>query len=306
MEMNGFNFTSTNTLKNNYLYNGKELQDDFGLDWYDYGARFYDAEVGRFYSVDPMAGKYPLWNPYAFCLNNPILLKDPDGQEPIKLQAGTASGFVNTINTTGTKLGLKTGYAAHSALLALGRTEFTLSHPRPMPANTGRINTFRDKYIYTENGGWLDMAHFMFYAGKAYGYKLEKQNAQQMVNSEVFSYLQPEAQIELLKKASMSPVGEAVQDGYVQEMSDRIFAKRSAYSYEDLPSDKLGADFGANYFDPNSKLSLGEQLQNYLTSLGATDPQNAPNYNSLPDVEPDKEPSRTNHTTTPVYTKENP
>ncbi|KAF5061562.1 hypothetical protein DSECCO2_314130 [anaerobic digester metagenome] len=235
--------------------------------------------VSRWISPDPLAEKFPSWSPYNFVMNNPINLIDPDGREPIKPQAGTAMGFVNTINTTGTKLGLKTGTAAHTAMLALGKTEWTLNNPRPMPANTGRINTFKDKYIYTEKGGWIDMAHFMFYAGKAYQYKTDgKEN----------------------------PIGEAVQDGYWQEMSDRAFAPHSAYSYEDLPSDKFGAEFGANYFDPNSKLTFGEQLQNYLNDLGATDPKNAPNYNSLPEVEPDDKPSRTNHTTKPVYTKDNP
>ena len=110
----------------------------------------------------------------------------------------------------------------------------------------------------------------------------------------------------LVQQANMNPVGEAVQNGYTQEMSDRVVAKHSAYSYEDLPSDKLGAEFGANYFNPNSKLSLGEQLQNYLNGLGATSPQNAPNYKSLPTVDPTKQPTRTNHTTTPVYTTTNP
>ncbi len=260
----------------------------------------------KFLFVDPLAEKFPSWSPFVYTLNNPLNLVDPDGQEPIKLQAGTATGFVNTLNTTGTRLGVNTGTAAHNAMLGLEKTELTWSSPRPMPANTGRINTFRDKYIYTEKGGWLDMAHFMFYAGKAYGYKQEKLRAQEMINSKGFNMLPAETQMIYFQKAGMSPVGEAVQDGYVQEMSDRVVAKHSAYSYEDLPSDKFGADFGANYFDANSDLTFGEQLQNYMNDLGATNPQNAPNYNSLPNVEPDKTPSRTNHTTTPVYTDENP
>lgn len=103
-----------------------------------------------------------------------------------------------------------------------------------------------------------------------------------------------------------SPVGEAMQDGYLQEQTDRVFARHSAYSYEDLPSDKLGAEFGANYFDPKSKLSLGEQLNNYLQGLGATVPEKAPNYKDLPQEEPQKTPSRTNKTTIPVYTQNNP
>jgi len=83
-------------------------------------------------------------------------------------------------------------------------------------------------------------------------------------------------------------------------------APHSAYSYEDLSSDKFGADFGANYFDPNSKQTFSEQIQNYIDNvLKATSHQNAPNYNSLPNEYPDK-PTRTNKTTKPVYVNENP
>ena len=124
------------------------------------------------------------------------------------------------------------------------------------------------------------------------------------MNSESFKYMRHGQEL-IIRQATMDPVGEAVQDGYHQEMSDKFAAKHSAYSYEDLPSDKYGADFGANYFDPNSKLTFGEQLENYLNGLGATDPKNAPNYNNLPTTEPTDKPTRTNKTTTPVYTKDN-
>jgi RHS repeat-associated protein len=65
---------------NRYLFNSKELQDDFGLNWYDYGARFYDP-LGRFWTIDPLAEKYYSISPYAYCANNPIRYIDPDGMK---------------------------------------------------------------------------------------------------------------------------------------------------------------------------------------------------------------------------------
>jgi len=62
-----------------YLYNGKELQDEAGLDMYDYGARFYDPAIGRWHSIDPMAEKYYSWSTYQYVRNNPILRIDPNG-----------------------------------------------------------------------------------------------------------------------------------------------------------------------------------------------------------------------------------
>jgi RHS repeat-associated protein len=66
---------------NRYLYNGKELQHDHDLNWYDYGARMYDAALGRWHAIDPMAEKYAAWSPYQYTLNNPVKFIDPDGRD---------------------------------------------------------------------------------------------------------------------------------------------------------------------------------------------------------------------------------
>jgi RHS repeat-associated protein len=64
---------------NFYKYNGKELNGDFGLNWMDYGARWYDGSLGRWWSVDLMLGKYMEWSPYNYAKDNPVIFIDPNG-----------------------------------------------------------------------------------------------------------------------------------------------------------------------------------------------------------------------------------
>ena len=63
-----------------YKYNGKEFEESGGLDWYDYGARWYDAALGRFTTVDPMADVTSSIAGYSYVLNNPTKYIDPTGR----------------------------------------------------------------------------------------------------------------------------------------------------------------------------------------------------------------------------------
>ena len=76
----GGTFASAEKSIQPYKYNGKELDTKNGLNWYDYGARYYDVAIGRWNAVDPLAEKYYGISPYAYCVNNPISLIDPDGK----------------------------------------------------------------------------------------------------------------------------------------------------------------------------------------------------------------------------------
>jgi len=64
-----------------YKYNGKELDRMHGLDLYDYGARHYDAALGKWQTVDPLAEKYYSISPYVYVANNPVRFIDPDGRD---------------------------------------------------------------------------------------------------------------------------------------------------------------------------------------------------------------------------------
>jgi RHS repeat-associated protein len=80
-------FNNTLTPDTKYRYNGKELNEDLGLNMYDYGARFYDPAVGRWGQIDPLASKFNSWSPYHFATNNPINVIDYDGRDTIPAQS---------------------------------------------------------------------------------------------------------------------------------------------------------------------------------------------------------------------------
>gem|GEM_PF-6628086 len=97
-------FYTANNSTYRYGFNGKEKDPNITGEDYDYGARIYDARVGRFLSIDPITKKYPWYTPYQFAGNSPIKNIDLDGLEPAGNQSDweVVPGSVNVYTASHT------------------------------------------------------------------------------------------------------------------------------------------------------------------------------------------------------------
>ena len=100
-------FASTSSVQP-YKYNGKELDTKKGLNWYDYGARHYDAALGRFHTQDRFAEKYYPMSPYQYAANCPMRNIDVNGDSIII--APNPNGLLDKIRMYFSSWGFKTKY----------------------------------------------------------------------------------------------------------------------------------------------------------------------------------------------------
>ncbi|EJL65540.1 RHS repeat-associated core domain-containing protein [Flavobacterium sp. CF136] len=114
LKQEGYNNVKSG-VENKYKYNGKELQDELGLNITAMDYRQYDNALGRFNSIDAMSEKFPALSPYSFSANNPILLNDPSGKDWSISATVDKSGKLHVkitvnaaiINTSGKKINMK-------------------------------------------------------------------------------------------------------------------------------------------------------------------------------------------------------
>ena len=198
-----------------YKYNGKELDRMHGLDWYDYSARHYDAVLGRWMCVDPLAEKYQAIGDYVYCAGNPIKLIDSDGRK-IDIHYTDSKGEEHSIpysvnmnnhvdnefaNSTIDALNQIYGYEhAKTVLDVLIKSEYSYDIVNETVNLENNMMQFsyssNSKYI---NGGgkikaaellnkkfsdqWKSLAHELFH-----GYQRENKTSLTTVNAEVEAY----------------------------------------------------------------------------------------------------------------------
>ncbi|MDD4727443.1 MAG: RHS repeat-associated core domain-containing protein, partial [Dysgonamonadaceae bacterium] len=238
-----------------YKYNGKELDRFEGLDLFDYGARHYDAALGRWGTVDPLAEKYYSISPYVYCANNPVRFIDPNGEEiwlyqyndknkrvekmqytPGMEYDGDNIYFANTITTLNQMNSVENGGIVLGELHG-SENIFEVTNQSSSTEGTGQ-------FVEKENGGAIiklgesftleNIAHEMFH-----GYQHEMGQGGASIFNEVEAYLfgytvgqQYFFDNEGPQVSSMIPMGRKNAAGAIYEKSFDNLSKR--FSTEDF------------------------------------------------------------------------
>jgi len=114
-----------------FKFTGKERDKESNYDYF--GARYYDARIGRWGQVEPLLDKYPQISPYNYSIDNPLNIIDPNGKDPYRSQLGSPKDVLNILQKN------------------VGKTFGEISDV---------FNESQVRFIYTEKGGFIDLVHF--------------------------------------------------------------------------------------------------------------------------------------------------
>ena len=239
----------------------------------------FDADSNLYYFAaryyDSYIGRFTQRDPIGggvnwYTYNNPLKYTDPNGKEPVKDQAGTVDGFIeefDNLNSDSVEL-----------------SDFVPSVTGSDTSDNTGVTPHDNRYIYTEEWGF-DMLHFLSAAAVAFSYSQGSQDFDTQTSA--FFY--------------------ANAMGYAVELEQFQAEDPSWFSYEDLPSNAAGASFGAYGYDPNSELTLGEQIRDWLNKEAdpIDDPRKATNFDRATESEHNPDPPK-NFTPKPYDLKKLP
>ena len=151
-----------NSRNSPFKYNGKEFDEETGN--YYYGARYYDPKWSLWLSVDPLAEKYYDWNPYNYCLQNPINFIDPDGLKPLDNYRLNKNGTLTFLKKTNDKYD-KIYNSNFSQVLTVNKSFVSLN------SNVDTFGSFEERIRGKEDSNYLygsdykkGMSIFKFFA----------------------------------------------------------------------------------------------------------------------------------------------
>lgn len=143
--MAGISSKAAGGIENKKRYNGNELQNDefsdgSGLEFYDFNARTYDQQMGRFHQIDPLTDAQENLTPYHFSFNDPIRYSDPDGKFPFPpgiLSWAAQKVAQNPNSGTSKAIGVGVGVASFITKTVSAPIELIKNPPNLSPAGLG-------------------------------------------------------------------------------------------------------------------------------------------------------------------------
>ena len=132
-----------------FTFSGKEKDAETGYSYF--GQRFYDSQLSLWLSVDPMRGKYPSLSPFVYCANNPIILKDPDGNAVVptnKLKSNpSVREFFSYVENNSVFRGVMGRFYSNQKTVYIHLTQLLRDDGSP----SGRGNIARTEYSWNDD-----------------------------------------------------------------------------------------------------------------------------------------------------------